>query len=170
MKIRKLLFAGALLALLFSTKHLSAQYLTSGGIRIGGTTGYTVKDFFRPTIAVEGIFGTFGNGYSLTGLVEKYLPAFETPGLFFFYGGGFHLAVYDGNSASNYKSYFGREINYYPHNNIGAGIDGIAGLEYRIDKVPLAVSLDLKPLFEVGSAGHTGFAPDPSIGIRYIFR
>ncbi len=153
----------------FLSQDLKAQYRTAIGLRIGGTSGVTGKFFYRPTKAVEGIVGSFGNGVSLTGLIEIYSPVYNAKGLYVYYGGGAHLAFYNGQS--RYYSYFGREIDYYRNNDVGFGINGIVGLEYRFpEDIPIAFSLDLKPFIELGTVGYVRFAPDPSIGIKFIFR
>lgn len=154
--------------LLLAVAAAQAQYNTSIGIRIGGTSGLTVKHFYRPTMAWEGIIGTFGNGFSMTALMEKHLPVHDAVGLFVFYGGGAHLAFYNDRYAT---AHFGREIDYRQDNAVGFGINGIVGVEYRLpDNIPLAVSVDLKPFLELGSGGYLSVAADPSIGIKFIFR
>ena len=148
---------------------LQAQYDLAGGIRLGGTSGVAAKYFYQPDMAVEGIVGTFGNGFSMTGLLEKSIPFYNTAGLYLYYGGGAHLAFYNGDD-SRY-SYFGREVDYRKDNDVGFGINGIVGLEYRLpENIPIAFSVDLKPFIEIGSAGHVAVAPDPSIGIKFIMK
>src|SRR5579872_459793 len=105
---------GIIITCLSSFK-LQAQYTSAIGIRIGGTTGVSGKYFYRPTKAFEGIIGSFGNGISFTGLVEKYTPVYNAQGLYIYYGGGAHIAFYDGKSRE--YSYFGREVNYYRNND-----------------------------------------------------
>ena len=169
--MKRNLFLGGVIPgiiLIFScVSDVRAQYNTAVGIRIGGTSGVTAKYFYKPTMAAEGIIGTFGDGFSITGLMEKYSPVYNATGLYVYYGGGAHIAFY--NDGSNYARPFGREIDYHKNNDVAFGIDGIVGLEYRLpENIPIAFSLDLKPLVEVGSGGHVGFAPDPSIGIKFI--
>lgn len=146
--------------------NVNAQYKTALGIRFGGTSGLTVKHFHKPDLAVEGLVGTFGNGFSLTALLEKHLPVYEAPGLRFYYGGGLHVAFYNGRYARNS---FGRDIDYRSGNDAGIGVNGIVGLEYRLpDNIPIAFSIDLKPFMEFGSNGYVAVAADPSIGIKFI--
>lgn len=147
---------------------VSAQYNTSFGIRFGGTSGFTAKHFYKPATAIEGIVGTFGNGFSLTALLEKYVPVYGAPGLNCYYGGGLHVAFYNGRYARNS---FGRDIDYRSGNDAGIGVNGILGLEYRLpDNIPIAFSIDLKPFVEFGSNGYVAVAADPSIGIKFILR
>jgi hypothetical protein len=152
---------------LFIVKNVHAQYSSALGLRIGGTTGVSGKYFFKPTKAAEGIIGWYGNGFSLTGLIEKYTPVYNAEGLYIYYGGGAHIAFYNGEP--RYYSHFGREIDYYRNNDVGFGINGIVGIEYRLpEDIPIAITLDLKPFIELGTGGYVAFAPDPSIGIRFI--
>lgn len=167
-KIKHGFILGIIVTLLVGSK-LQAQYSTGIGLRLGGTSGLDVKHFYKPSKAFEGIIGSFGNGISFTGLIEKYSPVYNAEGLYVYYGGGAHLAFYNGKS--NYYSYFGREVNYYRGNDVALGINGIVGLEYRLpDNIPIAFSLDLKPFIEFGTGGYVTFAPDPSLGIKFIIR
>src|SRR5689334_13025446 len=90
------LILGIIVTGLFFTPNLRAQYSTGFGLRIGGTSGLDIKHFYKPAKAFEGIIGTFGNGISFTGLIEKYSPIYNAPGLYVYYGGGAHLAFYNG--------------------------------------------------------------------------
>lgn len=143
-------------------------YNTSLGIRVGGTSGVTVKHFFRPATAIEGIVGTFGNGFSLTGLIEKNAQAFDVEGLNWYWGGGAHIAFYNGH---RYYGVDGRDLRYRDSHDIGIGINGIIGLEYILpDDIPVAFSLDLKPFVEIDSDGDVGVAPDLALGIKFLIR
>jgi len=143
-------------------------YKTALGIRVGGTSGLAVKHFFRPATAVEGILGTFGNGFSITGLVEKNAQAFDVEGLNWYYGGGAHIAFYNGN---RYYGVDGRDVRYRDNHDVGIGINGIIGLEYMLpDNIPVAFSLDLKPFIEIDSDGDVGVAPDLALGIKFLIR
>ena len=144
-------------------------YETALGLRVGGTSGFVVKHTFKPTMTFEGILGGFANGFSVTGLIEKNLPAFNEKGLSWYYGAGGHLAAYNGRSM--YYNRFGREVDYRERNDIGLGVNGIVGLEYRLpDNVPIAFSVDIKPFIEFSTDGNIGVAMDPSIGVKFIIK
>jgi hypothetical protein len=143
-------------------------YNTALGVRIGGTSGITVKNFFRTATAFEGILGVFGNGFSITGLIEKNAQAFDVQGLSWYYGGGAHIAFYNGN---RYYNVYGRDITYRDNHDVGIGINGIIGLEYMLpDNIPVAFSLDLKPFIEIDSDGDVAVAPDLALGIKFLIR
>lgn len=159
----------AFFSLLLSVAAVSAvqgqDYKTGLGIRIGGTSGVTVKHFYSRSMAFEGLVGFFGNGSSLTGLVEKHALAFDTKGLQFYYGGGAHIAFYNGRY--RYNNSFWRDINYYDQREVAIGVNGVVGLEYSIPDLPIAFSLDFKPFVEIGPGGYVGFSPDPSVGVKF---
>lgn len=167
---------GILCGLLFAmcilpsvTLPAQAPYNTALGLRVGGTTGVAIKHFYRPSVSIEGILGGFPNGFSVTGLVEKNTMAFNERNLSWYFGGGAHVALYNGRSS--YYNRFGRELDYRGQNDVGIGINGIVGLEYIFpDDVPVAVSVDLKPFIEFSTGGHVGVAADPSIGIKFLIR
>lgn len=144
------------------------DYTTSLGARVGGTSGVSVKHFYSRNMAVEGILGFFGNGTSITGLLEKHQQAFDTKGLQFYYGAGAHVAFYNGKYY--YRNGFWRDINYYDRREVAFGVNGVLGLEYTIDDLPIAFSVDFKPFVEVGPGGYVGFSPDPSVGIKFTIK
>ena len=162
---------GLLLALssFFMISNLQAQdYNTAVGLRFGSTTGLTIKHNYKPNSAVEGIIGFFGNGFSLTGLIERHPQAFDVRGLHWYYGAGAHIAFY--RDPNDFNSGFNRDIKDRDNDDIGIGIDGIVGLEYKFpDGVPLAVSMGLKPFIEVDTEGDVGALIDPGLGLKITF-
>jgi hypothetical protein len=143
-------------------------YKTALGIRLGGTSGADIKHFFRPATAFEGIVGAFGDGFSLTGMIEKNAQAFDVEGLNWYYGGGAHIAFYNGRP---YYNVYGRDLRYRDSHDVGIGIDGIIGLEYILpDNIPVAFSIDLKPFIEIDSDGDVGVAPDLALGVKFLIR
>ncbi len=167
LRVASLLALG--LCLGFNLYGQDSPYKTAVGIRAGGTTGATVKHFYNATTAFEGIVGSFGNGISITGLIEKFQPVYNAEGLSVYYGGGMHLAFYNGQGSQH--SHIGHEVDYHKDNDFGLAVNGIVGLEYRMpEKVPIAVSLDLKPFLEFGSGGYVVGGLDPSIGVKFIIR
>jgi hypothetical protein len=152
---------------LLATFGASAQtYNSALGVRVGGTNSITFKHFYRNQMAWEGQLGIFGNGSSITGLVMQHGNAFQTAGLRYYAGGGLHLAFYNGRNAY----WPGRDIRYYDSNSVAVGVNGILGLEYVLRDAPIGFSIDLKPFVEMGPGGNVGFSPDPSVGIKFIFR
>jgi hypothetical protein len=141
---------------------LSAQdYHTGLGIRGGFSNGISVKHFYTTDIAVEGILTTRWNGFKVTGLAEWHIPVFDTEGLYFYYGGGAHIGIWDSE-----KDYFGEPVS---GTGFFLGIDGVIGLEYAFPGIPLSIGLDWKPGFEIIT--DFGFAHDEiALSVRYLFR
>lgn len=165
----KLLRTIALISTFFIAGQLNAQTLQTGqdyktavGIRGVGTSGLTIKHFKNYNTAYKGIIGFYPNAFSATFLVEKHSPAFDVRGLDWYYGVGGHIATQ--------SDVIRRDSFYYRRaNGFGFGIDGIFGIEYAIDGVPIAVSMDFKPFLEIVDNGDAFIALDPGIGVAVTF-
>lgn len=143
---------------------MSKTYMAAG-LRFGPTSGITLKGFIGSGQALEGIFGFWHHGVTITGLYERYQPLFDTPSFHWYYGGGGHFAFESKNRLLT-PSRIGRP--YYGR-GIGIGLDGVAGIEYKPQTLPIAFSLDLKPFFEVHTSGTVWGSIDPGVGIKVIF-
>jgi hypothetical protein len=153
---------------LCSSTFIYGQYTTAIGFRVGETTGLTAKSFRSNSTAVEGIIGIWNRGFSVTGLYEKYAPAFGNEQLNWYYGGGAHLAFV--TSKRSYRWYdYGQRRFYYDDGGVGIGIDGAIGLEYKILRAPIAFSLDFKPFVEFNTSGGAWVSLDPGVGMKIAF-
>lgn len=151
----------------FNRSAESATYSTAIGLRAGETSGLTFKKFVGGPNAIEFIVGVWPYGFSATGLYERHANA-GLEGLNWYYGGGGHVAEQSGRI---YYAYRDRRYDYYYRSgsDLGIGIDGIVGLEYKIKPIPFAVSLDLKPFLEVNTAGAAFISLDPGLGVKVAF-
>jgi hypothetical protein len=132
----------------------------------GGTSGLSVKGFIGETLALEGVIGYWHGAPAGTLLLEKYIPAFRTKGLNWFFGGGAH---YTGSTGFS-RWYIVDNRGYdYVEGGAGYGIDAIAGIEYKIPAAPVAFSIDLKPFVEFSDAGGFAMAVDPGVGVKLAF-
>lgn len=166
MKYLKFIIAAALFTM---SGGIHAQQLKTGhtyntavGVRALGTSGLSIKHFTKHATAFEGIVGFYPNSFSVTLMVERYSPAFDVAGLNWYYGLGGHMA-----SRSDFGRYDGRYRR--ETSELGLGVDGIFGIEYKIERIPIAVSLDFKPFLEVATDGHAFMALDPGLGIKVTF-
>ena len=166
---------------IFNADSAFAQdYKTGIGLRGGWLGGLTAKHFVKDGRAIEGILssGWGWRGYQFTALYEIHKAAFtkdDVKGFFWFYGGGLHFGRYP------YKKYYSEwhptqgNTGYYTyyHDNYNYstfGIDGIFGLEYKIDEVPITLSLDVKPFIEFVTYGDYPVRFwDGGFSIRYVF-
>lgn len=147
---KKIVALFALLVAMFSTNAMAQDYSLAVGVRGGGEmSGLTVKYNLNSVNSIEGIVN-FMNGVNLTGLYEFNTPILDA--LDFYYGAGASVGAWDTVDGSSFS----------------VGIDGVIGIEYVIPKIPLALSLDYKPFFNI--IGDTGFrAADLGLGVKVTF-
>lgn len=133
-------------------------YSQSIGIRGGTQQGITYKKFVSGNNALEGILGFRRNGFVFTGLYQIHAGAFDVPRLNWFYGAGGHIG------------FFGADDHHVWDRDpfMTLGVDGIIGLEYHIQEIPFAISIDFKPYFNfIGNFGP--HFDSGAISIRYTF-
>lgn len=154
---RKLLFILVLICTVTFT--YSQDYSTGIGLRGGLSQGLTVKHFLSEKTAAEGLLQTRWGGFSVTALYEIHSQnVFDVDRLNFYYGAGGHVGLWEGNSS------WGTVGTQY----IIIGIDGVLGLEYNLEAIPLNFSIDWKPEFNI--VGYRAFWPDGgALSVRYIF-
>ncbi len=144
---------------IFISTH-AQDYATGIGIRGGFSQGLTIKHFLTSHAAVEGIVATRWQGFIITGLYELHnYNTFDVNRLNWYYGIGGHIGTWNGSRAR-----WAHENRYYTL----VGIDAIIGIEYNFTEAPINISLDWKPLLNIGN--YTGFWGDAGgLSIRYIF-
>jgi hypothetical protein len=142
----------------------TSSYSTAIGVRGFGTSGLTIKHFNSATNAIEGIVGFGPYALSATILFEKYVNAFDEPGLNWYYGFGGHIAT-----QTNWTNVEGWRRHQRDNGGFGVGIDGIFGIEYKIHEIPIAISMDVKPFLEVTTRGNAYLALDPGLGVKFTF-
>lgn len=144
----------AMLTMCFATaaKAQQAPGQIEAGVRLGWPLGVTGRYFFSEKSAVEGIVGLYNRTASLTALYQYHwdLSALTVPGFGWYAGGGAHL----GTRRTDGKSQF-----------LG-GVDGIVGLNYVFEKIPLNLSLDWKPAIHFGTSSDLA---DFGLSARYVF-
>ncbi|MFZ5941193.1 MAG: hypothetical protein ACOYXB_11535 [Bacteroidota bacterium] len=145
MKIKTLLF----LLLIFATTVAYAQeYEQAVGIRAGYSGGISYRKFFNAWYGGEVIAQYNRNGFQVAGLAEWQTAPFKVDRLCLFSGGGIYAGNWDGQFAF--------------------GITAVAGIEYVLRDLPLAVSFDYKPMLNLGKV----LALDPfdfAFSLRYTF-
>lgn len=154
--MKKLLFI-FILTLGMAVAASAQDYRTSLGLRAGLPYGLTVKHFVSKTNAFEGIVASSYGGLVVTGLYENVHWTGKYPGLNWFFGFGAHVGFWD------------RSPYYDSVDATGVlGVDFIVGLEYTFDEIPLNLSLDLLPSYNL--IGHTGWnGINGGLSIRYVF-
>lgn len=141
---------------------LHAQdYRTGIGLRAGYPAGLTIKHFVSNRTAIEGILATRWGGFVITGLFEAHRQLADVDNLNWYYGLGAHLGFWNGDNDRNFWGDPGTSYTV-------VGIDGILGLEYSFEEIPVNIGIDWKPAFNI--FGYQGFWGDGgAFSIRYIF-
>ena len=155
----KKLIAGALLIIvtglsqkILAQQSASQRYQFGIGIRLSNATptlnnSITAKYFLDDKNAVEGLL-SFGSRFGIGALYEIHSPL-NFPGLQWFYGGGGYLG--------------------FESRNTYLGPQGVVGLDYKFEKIPLNLSIDWKP--ELDILPKIGFIPDAfGVTARFVIR
>ncbi len=159
MKKLILVFATSLL-LIFTANAQNTDYKTAVGLRAGLSAGLTAKHFLSKQGAIEGLVSSRWGGLNITGLYEVHNPAFDEPGLRWYYGAGGHIGFWDGNKNPWFND---------NDNHAVIGVDLILGMEYTIPGSPVNLSLDWKPGFNI--VGYSGFWGDEfALSLRFAFQ
>ncbi len=149
--MKKALFIVLLAAGLGSFTGLQAQdYKTALGVRLSSAApsvnnSISIKQFINDKMAVEGLL-SFGDPLALGVLLEMHKPL-SASGLKYFYGGGGYLAFV--------KTYNPNKLKNETNANFGA--QGVVGLDYKFNNIPLNLSLDWKP--ELNLVSDINFEP-----------
>jgi hypothetical protein len=137
-----------------NAQSMGRSYKTALGVKFWDGGGISFKTFVAPNNAVEVIGYFYNKGTRLTGLYEIHGNIADAPGLKWYIGPGAHVGFYD------YDGYKG--------DRAVAGVDGVLGLDYKINKAPINLSLDWQPSFEF--ADGRGFVGSwGGFGVRYTF-
>lgn len=144
----------------------SSNYTTALGVKVypgSGGAAVTLKHFITKGVALEALGYAWQRGGRLTGLLEFHWDIPGAPGLKWYVGPGVHVSFYN-------------DKNYYYRNNtvngsyVTAGLDGVIGLDYKFNKIPLNLSADWQPSVEFGDGRYKGFGGDfGGIAARYTF-
>ena len=142
--------------LLFSTaansQAMGTTYKNALGIKVWDGAGISFKSFGASKNAVEVIGYFYRSGTRITGLYEIHNNLSGAPGIKWYVGPGAHVGFYN--------TKYG--------NGTFAGIDGVLGLDLKINKAPINLSIDWQPSYEFGDS--RGFVGSwGGVGIRYAF-
>lgn len=148
----------ALFLMIFAIPVKAQDYGTGIGARGGVFSGVSFKQFISSYDAFEVVGAFHYRGLFIAGMYQRHARAFDVPGLNWYYGGGAHVGFYDGR--------------YHPHwnavgNHTQIGANGVVGLEYKIDEIPISVGLDLIPSLDLIQV--TRFWMGGGITVRYVF-
>lgn len=136
-----------------SSSYHSQSYTTALGVKFY-PGAISLKHFIHENTALEGLGYFWDKGFRLTGLYEIHGDINGAPGLKWYIGPGAHVGFY------NTKWGGGTSV----------GIDGVLGLDYKINSAPIDLSIDWQPSFEFGDRYGHGFSGNwGGFAIRYTF-
>ncbi len=130
-------------------------YQNAAGLRLGNASGLTGKTLVSKRFLLEGIISTRWRGINIVALGEITQSLVDYRGLSWYYGVGAHIGFWDypGDSEEGTKLF--------------TGVDGIVGMEYTFDEIPLNLALDWKPFLNILSTTH--FVWDEiALSVRYV--
>jgi hypothetical protein len=169
----KKVFPLILLSVLLAPSELSGQMSTrQAGFRLGYRSGifYQVSSQTgNAETAYHGLLSFKNNGVQLTGLRIVYQNSLQgiSPNLFLGWGYGGHIGyIYSDHLRSMGEEYYFHDERFCPL----FGIDGWIAAEYRIHDIPIIVSLNLKPYFEITVPAFVRLMPgDFALSVSYVF-
>ncbi|HNP53504.1 MAG TPA: hypothetical protein PKK69_02760 [Ferruginibacter sp.] len=156
--MRRFIFISlVLLGATSATAQSDQYYRTAVGVKFYPGS-VTVKHFIRDDRAIEALGYFWNYGMRVTALYEFHKDIPSVDGLRWYVGPGAHIGFY--NKSKVLANYGG----------VGIGVDGMLGLDYKINNVPLNLSVDWQPSFEFGNNYGNGFSGGwGGLGIRYTF-
>lgn len=170
MKNKRRFFLTILTVLLLNTSSFAQDFHNGIGFRLGGIAqGLTVKHMFNERSAFEGIASFGRRSLLLTALYERHNPVGDVAGLKWFYGGGAHIGFYN----DGYHYFYLKGKHNQPvwieetRNEVGLGADFIIGMEYKFQKAPISLGLDLKPFVDINSDFFAYW--DGALSVRFTF-
>jgi hypothetical protein len=132
-------------------QNISSNYRTAVGVKMyPGSISF--KQGLDDSRYLEALGAFWNKGFRTTLLYEIHNPLFNAAGLRWYYGAGAHVGFY------NSKYYKGSSL---------IGIDGVLGIDYKVQGAPLNLSIDWQPSFEFGDG--SGFEGWGGIGVRFTF-
>ncbi len=134
-------------------------YKAAFGIKFMWGISATGKYFLKKDQAVEAIvryrsYSGLGNDIAITALYQYEKPITEVAGLYWLVGAGPYYGHF------SYKWYANSGSSYY-------GLAAMAGLEYKLNNTPLAISVDWMPAFDFNGGGFG--SESGGLGIKYTF-
>ena len=149
------LFIGITLASI--SVYAQTPYQQAIGVKFPSGLTVTYKNFITEKASMELQAGFLPDAFRAAGLYEfNFFNLGNVNGLGWYAGPGVHYQVYKNS--------------YQKENNIKSefGIDGIIGLDYKFNNLPINISADWQPSIAlVGNSG--GSVSNGGVAIRYTF-
>ena len=144
----------------FAATSYAQNYDHAIGLRLGYPNSVSYKKFISESSAVE-LYGGFRSfsGYSYVRAAAAYqihAPIESVVGLNYYYGAGAGVNIFTFDAGFN------------DGGNIGVNVSGYLGLEYTFADIPLVISADWVPTFQINGFGNGFGAEGGALAVRYI--
>jgi hypothetical protein len=148
-----------------SGKSRGQLYEWSLGVRAGTPLQISAKHFLNKGLCLEGMLGYYSFNseihWRMAGAaLQFHFPFPESRNLTFYAGGGFSVHNWVWKHSINGRA--------YPKTVFGAFTQ--VGVEYKMKKVPLALSVDWMPIYQAAGYDQGLGIAYGAIGIRFILR
>jgi hypothetical protein len=140
-----------------SAQSMGSSYETAVGVKFY-PGALSIKHFTEENRALEGLVNFWDHGFRFTGLYEIHGDIDGAPGLKWYVGPGAHIGWYNSSVYHGYN---------YGDGAFSFGVDGVLGLDYKINGAPIVLSIDVQPYFEL--INHAYFDVWGGIGVKYAF-
>jgi hypothetical protein len=151
-----------ILTVIFATnaraQSTGSDYRTAIGVKVY-PGAITLKHFTSDRVALEGLLSFWRYGFRFTGLYEFHADINGAPGLKWYVGPGAHLGFYNDK--------WGNRFIDDDDERLDLGVDGVIGLDYKIQGAPLNLSLDWQPSFTILSDPE--FRSWGGLGVSFTF-
>jgi hypothetical protein len=143
--MKKIILSTLLITGIFCYSTVQAQdYQTALGVRLSSSSAMvnnsiSIKHFISEKSAIEGLL-SFGDPLAIGALYELHKPL-AASGLTYFYGAGGYIAFLKKVNTNTNKT--------TTDPNFGA--QGVLGLDYKFNNIPLNISIDWKPELNIVS-------------------
>lgn len=138
---------------------LGSNYKTAIGVKFY-PGAFSIKHFVKSKHAVEGLAYFWYDGARFTGLYEIHGDIEGLKGLKWYAGPGAHIGFWSNGWKKKYP---------YRESGVAIGIDGVLGLDYKFNKVPINLSVDWQPSFNF--TGYSYFEPGwGGFAVRYTLK
>ena len=147
--MKKIIFT-LFLACVFIFSANAQGYNSAVGVKLGGYLTGTYKKLLKESMYVDFYAGidSYGSNVLFGGaMVQLHKPIESVDNLYWYYGGGAFFGAYSGG--------------------IGIGINGVLGLDYSFDEIPLNISIDWTPGFYL-TGGYGFYGRGGAVSLRYI--
>ena|SRR5664279_2779582 len=170
--MKKVIYSVILLIILYPASLFGQMAMKQAGLRTGYRSGifYQVsRESGNAEIAYNAMVGFSNSGIQVTGLRIFYETALNSisPDLFFAWGYGGHA----GFIYTDQVGFFGEKYSFQSRRFCPVlGADGWLAAEYRVQEIPLNVSLNLKPFVELTVPAFVRVMPfDLALSVSYVF-